>query len=134
MPQRDKIPQALGSEQDQNRKHGGGPPEMKGDENVIPFREELDRLKFEQEIFRVFIEYARLYDGPRLKEFLDNLEKTILSRLLLKFRGNQRRTARYLGIKYTTFHEKVKRHQIQFRRQPAGVSAQPKWLDNNANF
>jgi DNA-binding NtrC family response regulator len=134
MLHRDKISEALGNEQGHDKKLGGRPAEMTRKEDVIPFQEELDRLRFEQEIFRVFIEYARLYDGPRLKEFLDNLEKTILSRLLLKFRGNQRRTAKYLGIKYTTLHEKVKRHQIQFRRQPAGISVQSKWLDNNANY
>ncbi len=126
--------EALGKAQGHDKKRGGRPLNTTKEEEVTPFREELDRLRFEQEIFRVFIEYARLYDGPRLKEFLENLEKTILSRLLQKFRGNQRRTAKYLGIKYTTLHEKVKRHQIQFRRQPAGVSVQAKWLNNNANL
>jgi DNA-binding NtrC family response regulator len=83
------------------------------------------RLSFEQQAFRAFLEYARLTTRPRLKEFLESLEKSVLCRLLERFNGNQRRTAGYLGMKYTTFNGKVKKYGICFRKTPFGISARP---------
>lgn len=95
-------------------------------------RESLLQSSLEYEIFHVFIRHARLHNGPHLKEFLGGLERTILCRLLLRFNGNQRKTAQYLGIKYTTFHAKVKKHNIQFRKRPVRISSRLK-LDASPN-
>ncbi len=86
-------------------------------------REDDFRLSFEQQAFLAFLEYARLTDKPRLKTFLESQEKIVLCRLLARFNGNQRRTAGYLGMKYTTFNGKVKKYGISFRKTPLRRSA-----------
>jgi transcriptional regulator with AAA-type ATPase domain len=92
------------------------------------FEEDLVRLRFEQDVLHVFIEHARLNNGPHLRQFLENMEKTILCRLLERFNGSQKTTAKYLGIKYTTLHEKVKKHHICFFKQPVELSDEPKLI------
>ncbi len=88
-------------------------------------READVRLIFEREAFRAFLEYARLNNGPHLKGFLESVEKNILCRVLARFNGNQRRTAGYLGMKYTTFNGKVKKYGIRFRKTPVRPPARP---------
>jgi DNA-binding NtrC family response regulator len=100
--------------------------ETKGAEEISAFEEDLVRLKFERDVLHIFIEHARLNNGPHLKLFLENMEKTILCRLLERFNGSQRTTAEYLGIKYTTLHEKVKKHHICFLKQAVGLSEEQK--------
>jgi len=50
-----------------------------------------------------------------LKEFMDDLERRLIVRMLFRANGNRRETAKLLGIKYTTLHEKLKKHNIHFR-------------------
>jgi DNA-binding NtrC family response regulator len=100
--------------------------EMKTAQEICGFEEDLVRLKFERDVVHIFIEHARLNNGPHLREFMENMEKTILCRLLERFNGCQKTTAKYLGIKYTTLHEKVKKHHIYFFKQPVGLSDEPK--------
>jgi DNA-binding NtrC family response regulator len=50
-----------------------------------------------------------------IKEFLDDLERRLIVRMLFRSNGNRREAAKLLGIKYTTFHEKLKKHNIHFR-------------------
>ena len=88
-------------------------------------REEDIRLTFEQQAFRAFLEYARLTSRPHLKPFLESQEKIVLCRLLARFNGNQRKTAAYLGMKYTTFNGKVMKYGIRFRKRPVRLSAWP---------
>jgi DNA-binding NtrC family response regulator len=83
------------------------------------------RLSFEQQAFQAYLGYARLTSTPRLKEFLESLEKSVICRLLARFNGNQRRTARHLGMKYTTLNGKVKKYGISFRKTPVRISARP---------
>jgi DNA-binding NtrC family response regulator len=88
---------------------------------IPAFEEDLFRLKFERDVLHIFIEHARWNNGPQLRQFLENMEKTILCWLLERFKGSQKTTAEYLGIKYTTLHEKVKKHHICFFKQPVGL-------------
>ncbi len=83
------------------------------------------RLSFEQQAFQAYLEYMRLMNTTRLKGFLESLEKVVLCRLLARFNGNQRRTARHLEMKYTTFNGKVKKYGICFRKRPVGLPARP---------
>jgi DNA-binding NtrC family response regulator len=101
-------------------------PETSETQGVSGFEEDLIRLKFERDVLHIFIEHARLNNGPHLRQFLENMEKTILCRLLERFNGSQKTTAEYLGIKYTTLHEKVKKHHICFFKQPVGLSEEQK--------
>ncbi len=52
-----------------------------------------------------------------LSPLLDELERRIIIEVLNKTMGNQRAAAARLGLKYTTFVEKVKRHGIEIERQ-----------------
>jgi DNA-binding NtrC family response regulator len=53
------------------------------------------------------------------KELMDRLEQTILISALNKFDGNQRKTAKFLGMKPTTLYEKIKKHNISIRKIPS---------------
>jgi DNA-binding NtrC family response regulator len=54
---------------------------------------------------------------PQIKMFMEEMEKRLILAILDRVGGNQKEAARILGIKYTTFNEKVKRHNILFRKQ-----------------
>jgi len=128
MPKRERKGGAAGLEVKNRTKPAAGVLEI-GELGEIPeFTDDLVRLKFERDVLRVFIEHARLNNGPHLRQFLENMEKTILCRLLERFNGNQKTTAQYLGIKYTTLHEKVKKHHIYFFKQPVELPAGPKLM------
>ncbi|MBN2408524.1 MAG: hypothetical protein JXE07_02205 [Candidatus Aminicenantes bacterium] len=99
---------------------------MKPTREISAFEEDLVRLKFERDVLNVFIEHARLNNGPHLRQFLEDMEKTILCRLLERFKGSQRTTAKYLGMKYTTLNEKVRKHHIGFFKHPVGLSEESK--------
>jgi DNA-binding protein Fis len=88
-------------------------------------RKDGARLSFEQQAFQAYLEYMRLTNTTHLKGFLEGLEKIVLCRLLARFNGNQRRTARHLGVKYTTFNGKVKKYGICFRKRPVRPPARP---------
>jgi len=47
---------------------------------------------------------------------LGELERQIIIETLKSTRGNQWEASQKLGVKYTTFNEKVKRHRIAFRK------------------
>ncbi len=50
-----------------------------------------------------------------LKEFLANIERSLILETLEKTKGDQKKAAEILGLKYTTLHEKIKRYHIYFR-------------------
>ena len=51
-----------------------------------------------------------------LKEFLANIERSLILVTLEKTNGDQRKAAEILGLKYTTLHEKIKRYHIYLRK------------------
>ncbi len=50
-----------------------------------------------------------------LKEFLANIERSLILDTLEKTKGDQKKAAGILGLKPTTLHEKIKRYHIYFR-------------------
>ena len=70
------------------------------------------------EVLNVFIEQFCMKQRIPLPELTNILEKTILIKILSSFNGNQKDAAKFLGIKYTTLHEKVKKHNIKFFKSP----------------
>jgi len=74
--------------------------------------------KFRSNLFRLFVEYFCMSRRLPLKELIGNLERSIIIRSLSKFNGNQKEAAKFLGVKYTTLNEKVKKYQICFRKAP----------------
>jgi DNA-binding NtrC family response regulator len=49
-----------------------------------------------------------------LKDLLNKIEKVILIKVLSRFNGRHKAASRFLKIKNTTLHEKMKRHKIRF--------------------
>lgn len=56
-------------------------------------------------------------EGISLPEIMCALEKKILIKALVQSDGNIKKTSQFLGIKYTTLHEKLKRHNISIQKQ-----------------
>lgn len=66
----------------------------------------------------VIEDYWILIQKFALKELMDKLERTIIISALSRFEGNQRKTAEFLRLKPTTLYEKIKKHNISFRKIP----------------
>ncbi|NIM90713.1 MAG: hypothetical protein GTO17_07165 [Candidatus Aminicenantes bacterium] len=64
------------------------------------------------------IESVFMKDGIDLKEFIEEFERIIIVKTLARFNGNQKNSAKFLGIKYTTLNEKIRRYNIHFRKEP----------------
>jgi len=71
-----------------------------------------------QILLDAFIEYFFIRQRRPLRESLNILEKAILIKVLSHVNGNQAHAAKFLGVKHTTLHEKVKRHNIKFFKGP----------------
>lgn len=71
-----------------------------------------------QIILDVFIEYFFIRERKPLQEFLNILEKAILIKILSRVNGSQTDAAKLLNLKYTTLHEKIKKHNIKFFKSP----------------
>ncbi len=68
--------------------------------------------------FNAFIDYFFLRRRKSLREVQDILEKAILIKVLSYVNGNQKDVANFLGIKYTTLNEKIKKYNIKFSKSP----------------
>ena len=85
----------------------------------LQFRQESHQRKRDsKDLLEFFIEYVARNDSINFKELIEEIERAVLIKTLARFNGNQRETAKFLGIKYTTLHEKVKRYNIFFRKEP----------------
>jgi DNA-binding NtrC family response regulator len=78
--------------------------------------------KIRKEMYKFIVEFFCKKETLPLKEFIMNLEKCIILRALSKFNGNQKESAKFLGIKYTTLNEKIKKYKIDFKKNPYFVS------------
>jgi len=74
--------------------------------------------RFKQEVFDLFVEFFCKQKPMVLKRFIDNIERSIIVKVLMRARGNQKVAAKVLGIKYTTLNEKIKKYGIRFQKQP----------------
>ena len=81
------------------------------------FQSEALDVLLDKKIFHLFMEYYSLKGDIRFKEFFDKIEHSILTASLSMFGGNQKNTARFLGLKYTTLNEKIKKHHLSFRKE-----------------
>lgn len=91
------------------------------------YTEELERNKpnrqSEDKIFAdfwgpVIEDYWFFLQKFPLKDLMNKLERMIITFALSKFEGNQRGTAKFLGLKPTTLNEKMKKHNISLRKIP----------------
>jgi DNA-binding NtrC family response regulator len=95
---------------------------QKGDYNafqeIINKREQ--RFKFEIcDLFGVHFCGEKPFS---LKSLVEELEKSVILKALQTVKGNQKEAAKLLGVKYATFHEKVKRYKIRFEKNPLPYS------------
>ncbi|MFB0565457.1 MAG: helix-turn-helix domain-containing protein [Candidatus Aminicenantaceae bacterium] len=70
------------------------------------------------EMLRLFVELFLMRQNIPLKQFMGNLEKSIILRALSKTNGNQKEAAKFLSIKSTTLNEKIKKYKIRFQKKP----------------
>jgi len=88
------------------------------DSDLQSYQKKHPRKRDKKNALDSIIEFVFMKNGVDLKEFIDQLERTLIIKTLTKFNGNQKDSARFLGIKYTTLHEKIRRYNIHFRKEP----------------
>jgi len=89
-----------------------------GDKLSLDFLDEREKGEFDMKIFKLFIKYFSSNQRVPLKELMDLVERSILIRTLSQLNGNLKNAANLLGLKYTTLHEKMKKYNIRFRKEP----------------
>jgi DNA-binding protein Fis len=88
-------------------------------EKISPeYLDEWKERTFRKEVFELFIEYFCIRQRVPFKELIGSVEKSILIRTLSQCKGCQKSAAKFLGIKYTTLNEKLKRYNINFEKKP----------------
>ncbi len=88
-------------------------------EKIKPeYLDEWKERTFRKEVFDLFIEYFCFRQKVPFKELIGHVEKSILIRTLSQFNGSQKSAAKFLGIKYTTLNEKLKRYNIRIDKKP----------------
>ncbi len=90
----------------------------KSDKKYGKAKDALTKDKIRKEMYRFIVEFFCRKETLPLKEFIVNLEKCIILKALSKFNGNQKAAAEFLGIKYTTLNEKIKKYKIDFKKSP----------------
>jgi len=89
-----------------------------GDKLSLDFLDAGENEEFVMKSFRLFIKYFSSTQRVPLKELMNILERAILIRALSQLNGNLKNAAKFLGLKYTTLHEKIKKYNIRFRKEP----------------
>lgn len=77
-----------------------------------------EETEFFDAFFNFFIEYFYMREKIELKDFINSLERAILVKMLGRFNGNQKDTAKFLGVNHTTLNQKVRKHKIGFFKKP----------------
>ena len=77
-----------------------------------------NEVKFRAQILSQAVESFIEKDRVSLPDYMGILEKKILIKVLAHYDGNVKKSARFLGIKYTTLHGKLKKHQISINKHP----------------
>jgi len=90
----------------------------KSDKKYVKVKDSLTKDEIRKEMYKFIVEFFCKKETLPLKEFIVTLEKCIILRALSKFNGNQKDAAKFLGIKYTTLNEKIKKYKIDFRKNP----------------
>ena len=101
------------------RPTNGGSLNMEAVEKITPeFLNDWKERTFRKEVFELFIEYFCVRQRVPLKDLICSVEKSLILRALSQCNGNQKSAAKFLGMKYTTLNEKLKRYNIQFHKRP----------------
>ena len=73
----------------------------------------LESLECQEDNLSFFEKDIRKKRKISLKDFMLKVELNLIIASLKKAKGNQKKAAEILGIKPTTLHEKMKRHNIK---------------------
>jgi len=97
------------------------PPQHKSkrSQEDVDYPEDSAGKSFYDETINRFIDqfcHIQIKHKVPLKDLLDTIEKVILTRVLSRFNGHQKATSRFLRIKNTTLHEKIKKHKIRIEK------------------
>jgi transcriptional regulator with GAF, ATPase, and Fis domain len=85
-----------------------GPPETESTARTIPVADHAtDYDKFSAELFDLIVRHFCLDRAVCLKALMEQFEKELIVHVLDETHWNQRRTARILGVKYTTLNYKI---------------------------
>ena len=71
----------------------------------------------ESKFLQLFFEYFIKDKRTPLKKLMMRIERDIIVRTLNKADGNRKIAAKILGVKVTTFHEKISRYKIRLKRK-----------------
>lgn len=92
---------------------------INSDQNDIQVAEMDEHfLSLAQEYFNPVIDRFCREDLFPLKNLITIFERAVLIKCLSNHNGNQKKTADFLGLKLSTLHEKIKKHNIHFRKEP----------------
>ena len=88
--------------------------------NLFDFFKKGKKLSSEKErlmenLFNLFIEHVFLKENIPLRVLMVSIERALIIKALSLFGGNQKKTAQFLGLNYTTLNEKVKRYNIRIK-------------------
>ena len=75
--------------------------------------------QLEIDLSNFFLESIQTERSVPLKQFIDGIEKTIITRILDEVYNNQKVAATVMGIKPTTLNEKVKKYNIRLIKKPS---------------
>ncbi|KKN56744.1 hypothetical protein LCGC14_0569260 [marine sediment metagenome] len=89
-----------------------------GDKLSLDFLGERERGEPVMKSFKLFINYFSETQRVPLKELMNMVERAILIRTLSQVNGNLKSAAKSLSLKYTTLHEKIKKYNIRFQKEP----------------
>ena len=89
-----------------------------GDASLVDSSSMTEISGFEEmEKFEPVIKHFCFEQHIPLKELVESFERAVLIKVLSRFNGNQRQSAKYLGMKSSTLNEKIKKHNIHFKKE-----------------
>ncbi len=77
----------------------------------------LREEKISLNILKIFIELFCLRKRIPLKDLIEGIERMIIVGVLSHFHWSQKKAAAFLGVKYTTLNEKIKRYNIRIKKK-----------------
>ena len=77
-----------------------------------------NKAKFKAQVPSLLVEFFINQEKVSLTDLMFTLEKNILMKVLAQCNGNIKKSSKFLGIKYTTLHEKLKKYNISIRSHP----------------
>jgi DNA-binding NtrC family response regulator len=87
-----------------------------GVDKIEPNKIEKDFHKAREQLVKTYLLKSFAVQTVPLSEFMDTLEKDLISYALLISEENQKKAAFLLGLKVTTMCEKMKKHNISMNK------------------